>query len=98
MNVQMVIVPATVRSQAIDEAINKLGQVSATMRMVLEQIFAYDTIDLKGSKDEIFRAIEVCHSYPAWREILNLVWEQIIAVRESLAEAEMSAEKERAAK
>lgn len=73
--------PVTVREIAVDEAINKLGQVSATMQLLLEDIFSYDTADLDN--------------YPAWREVLSLTWEQIIAVREKLADSTMESDRAR---
>lgn len=84
----------TVRGIAIDDAINKLGQISSTMQILLDKIFSYDTIDLEGSKEEVFKALEVCHNYPAWREVLELTWEQVIAVREKLAVAAMASDRD----
>lgn len=67
--------PVTVREIAVDEAINKLGQVSATMQLLLESIFSYETAELDN--------------YSAWREVLSLTWEQIIVVRDKLADSTM---------
>lgn len=87
--------PVTVREIAVDEAINKLGQVSATMQLLLENIFSYETAELMDSKEEVFKALEILHSYPAWREVLSLTWEQVIAVREKLADSAMESDRAR---
>lgn len=76
----------------LEETTNDLNQVGCTLEMVLENIFCYDPADLAGSMEEKERARKLVESYPVWREVLALAWDNLTTIRDKMADACMTVE------
>ena len=65
---------------------NKLTQINAMFQIILENIFSFDTIELKeGTREELEKAAALCASYPTWREALQMLNENISDLRDEVA-------------
>lgn len=73
-------------STALEESVNHLDQIAATMELVLNHIFEHDVVDLNGTEAEVMAAMEVCRQYPTWRAVLAHTWEALTNERDALSE------------